>query len=186
MFSKILLKLIDQAIIPALLLVVTRIISIILISNYFNISFIINYNGLIFSNSRNFVFINSYSLLAVMGIISLGMTWVIASSVLFHHEHIKPTTTVKLFSLKMSSLIKNSFEIYTKATIWITYLWLLSFATGLMTYFGSVYSFVFVISLILTLVFTVLLIMDIEKKVKVSKNMDFIFDTDRKFLEKNK
>jgi len=186
MFSRILLKLVDQAIIPAFLVVATRILSVILISHYFNIELLIDKTGITFTNPNEYLFVNSYSLLCIIAVIALSLSVTIAMSIKFHHEHIKPSTTAKLFSLKMSSLINNSFEIYTKASILISYLWLLTFTSGIMLYSQLIYNFVFDISVIVTAVFTILLISDVEKKTKVSKNNDFIFDMDRKFLEKDK
>jgi hypothetical protein len=184
MFSKILLKLIDQAIIPAVLVVVSRVVSLVLISNYLDIDFFITRNGIIFENTKDYVTVNSYSMLLITVLIALGMLMVIINSTLFHHEHIKPKTSAKLFSLKMHSLIKNSFEIYTQATIWISYLWLLTIANALMYYYQMVDLWVFYINIIATVSLTVLLTIDLEKKIKVSKMDEFLFDKNDKYLEK--
>jgi len=185
MFSKILLKLIDQAIVPAVLVVVSRIVSLILVSSYMGVDFYITKNGILFDNTKDYIIINSYSMLILTVLISLGMLAIIVKSALFHHEHITPKMSAKLFSLKMHSLIKNSFEIYTQATIWISYLWLLTIANGVMYYYQMLDLWVFYLSGILTVSLTVLLTSDIEKKVKVSKMEDFLFDTNGKYLEKD-
>ena len=111
MFSKILLKLIDKAIIPAILIVTTRLVSILIISRYLNIDVAITKNGMWVSDESFYILLNSYSMLVVDVVISLGILFTLLSSSLFHHEVIKPSTTAKLFALKLSSLIKNSFEI---------------------------------------------------------------------------
>jgi len=184
MFSKILLKLIDQAIVPAILVVATRIISVMLISNYLNIEFLINTQGIVFQTTEEYLKVNSYSLLAVIVVLAIGMTLNMVGSTLFHYEHIKPEITAKLFSLKLHSLIKNSFQIYSRATIWISYLWLMLCVTGLMFYYQMVYALVFYTSVVITVIFTVILAMDIEKKSDVSKNSEFTFDLDAEYLEK--
>jgi len=186
MFSKILLKLIDQAIIPAVLVVGTRLASIALFSNYFDIDYTINKQGITFSNISNYVIINSYSFLCIVAIITAGVFGVLINSALFHHEHIKPHTTAKLFALKLSGLIKNSYEVYTKAAVWITYMWLLTISGGIMFYYDMIYPIVFYTSVIFAVTSTVVLILDIETKVNVSNTSDFIFDMDRKFLENKK
>ena len=183
MISKILLKLIDQSIIPAVLVVITRLVSLVLISDYYNIEYTLQKNGFILDFSKDYLLLNSYSILSIIAICTLGITFTIISSNVFHHEYIKPSVTATLFSIRMSYLIKNSFEIYTKAAVWISYLWLLTFTTGVMLFHGSIFSFVFYISTTVTVVMSVILIIDVEKKTNVSKYSNFIFDTDRKFLE---
>lgn len=186
MFSKILLKLIDQAIVPAILVVASRIVSLVLISNYLNIEFFITKNGIIFENTQDYITVNTYSMFIITVLISFGMGIVLLKSALFHHEHIKPHMSAKLFSLKMHSLIKNSFEIYTQATIWISYLWLLTITNGIMYYYEMVELWSFYTNIVFTIVLTVFLVIDLEKKIKVSKMEDFIFDTNAKYLEKEK
>lgn len=186
MFSKILLKLIDQTIVPAVLVVVSRIVSLILVSSYFDIEFFITKDGIVFENTQSYITVNTYSMFIITILISLGMGIVLIKSALFHHEHIKPSMSAKLFSLKMHSLIKNSFEIYTQATIWISYLWLLTITNGIMYYYEMIELWAFYTNVIFTIILTVLLVIDLEKKVKISKMEEFIFDTNDKYLEKEK
>ncbi len=169
MFSKILIKLIDQAIIPAMLVLSARIISVILISKYLNTEFSLDASGFAFKNINDYVVVNSYSLLAIIGVLSVGLFYNLLKSYIFHEDVINPGLTAKLFSLKVSSLIQNSIEIYTKGAIWISYAYLITIVTGLMSMYGHLYLWVFHTSIVLTLIATVLLVLDIEHKMDVKK-----------------
>ena len=55
MVSKVLTKLIDKAIVPAVLLLATRIVSIVAVSKYLKLSFDISMSGFIFENSADYI-----------------------------------------------------------------------------------------------------------------------------------
>jgi hypothetical protein len=65
-------------------------------------------------------------------------------------------------------MIQTSFDLYSQATVWLSYMFLLLFTTAFMAYFGIVYSWVFFLSLVLTIVSTVLFVLDIEYEVKLN------------------
>jgi len=183
MFSKILLKLIDQAIIPAIVIFFTRVVSILFLSEQYKLNYTISQSGINFINSSEYIFVNSFSIFITLMAVFLGMVISLLMSHFFHQETISPLTTTKLFTLKMSFLIKNSFEIYTKMSVWVLFLWLITFYTGLMFINKNISDYVFYYSLILSIFLTVLMIRDIENKIKVLNNKDFNFDTDKKFLD---
>ncbi len=183
MFSRLLTKLIDQAIVPALLLVVSRITSVILISQNLGVQYSITSNGLVFTDNQSYELINTYSLLAMLLVLAGGFMYFLLKAYFLHDSHITPKATAKVFSFRIQSLIQNSFELYTQGAIWLSYIYLLTLTAGLMGYFQMIYMWVFYIGFVLSVFFTVVLVIDIEKELKVSKKGRSVFDEDARFLE---
>ena len=169
MFSKILIKLIDQAIVPAILLLTVRLVSIVLISYYLEIPFSTGNGGIVFENSADFVLANSYSMVALLISLSLGITYTLVKTLAFHNTHITPALTAKVFSLRLNSLIQGSFDLYPQGAIWLSYLYLLLLVGGVMAMFGLLFSWIFYLMLTVTLIATVIFIWDIEREIKISK-----------------
>ena len=183
MLSKILIKLIDKAIIPATLLLASRIISIILVSKHLGIYFEITRDGFIFQNSYDYLKVNSYSILFMVVVLVIGLGYVVVKALLFHSSHIKPTTTAKLFSIKAQSLIQNSYEIYTQGSVWLSYSYLLLILTAVMAMSNLVYPWVFYSILGVSILVTLIFIFDAEEEIKMKKNEEWL-DNDQKYLEK--
>lgn len=183
MLSKVLVKLIDKAIIPALLLLASRVVSIILVAKYLDISYKITRSGFIFQSSYDYTKVNSYSALVMVLVLFIGLSYVVTKSFLFHDSHIKPTVTSRLFSLKAQSLIQGSYEIYTQGAVWISYSYLLLIVSGIMTLSGLMFNWVFYIILGVTLLTTLLFVFDIEEEVKIKGNNKEEYDMDKSFIE---
>lgn len=185
MFSKVLVKLVDQAILPAILLLAVRVCSIFLIAKYHGLDFVISEAGFVFDTSTDYIFVNSYSILSMIVILAVGVLYVLLKSYIFHDSHITPVLSARLFSLRMTSLIQSSFDLYSQGTVWLSYMYLVTLVAGSMAYFGFIYGWVFITSLTLTLLSTGLLIYDIEREVPVSEALireDLIESTDEYVL----
>lgn len=180
MFSRILIKLVDQAIVPAILLIAVRIISVVGFAKYFNLSVTLGPAGFVVSETpgslvtspANFVLINSYSTLAMVVVIAVVLLYILAKSFLFHDTHISPGLTAKLFSLKLSSFIQNSFELYSQGTVWVSYLFLITIVSGIMWMFGLIFAWIFFTALILSLSSTVMFIFDIENEMSYNRKFE--------------
>ncbi len=169
MFSKILVRLIDQSITPAILLMAARIVSIILLSNSRGIPFNFDINGFTFSTTEDYVFLNSYSTLIMMGALVVGLIYVLLKAYVFHDSHISPRMTANLFAVRLSNLIQSSYDLYTQGSIWLSFMFFMVLSSGFMAAFGLLYFWVFYTSLALLLVMLVLFILDIENEIKLPK-----------------
>jgi len=184
MLSKLLIKLIDKAIIPAVLLLASRIISIVLVSRYLGISFKITQKGFIFQSSYDYLKVNSYSILFMIIVLIAGLGYVIIKALIFHSSHIKPSTTSRLFSIKAQSLIQDSYEIYTQGAVWLSYSYLLLIVTAVMAMSDLVYTWVFYLMLGVSILVTLIFIFDAEEEIKMKKDSREWLDNDKKYLEK--
>jgi hypothetical protein len=185
MISKVLTKLIDKAIVPAILLLSSRIVATVVVARYLNITFQVERTGFVFDSAASYEKVNSYSALVMVAILLIGIFYILIKSLAFHESHIKPHITSKLFSLHAHSLIQNSFDLYTQGAIWLSYAYLLLIVNGIMTLSNIMYRWVFYVTLGATVLTTVLFILDIEEEIHITKNENAEFDSDKKYLSEN-
>lgn len=176
MFSRILVKLVDEAIVPAIILLVVRVVAVVVVGRYFGMAIEIGATGFVYPDDASFLLVNSYSTLAMVCVIAVGLFYVLLKSKFFHNTHIHPSVTARLFTMRLSSVIQTSFDIYSQGVVWLSYSFLLMFASGLMLYFGLIYNWIFYVSLVLSVVSTYLLIIDIEKEMHV-ENGDVVSES---------
>lgn len=191
MFSKILVKLIDQAIVPAVTLLATRIVSVVIIAKYFGLNVNIGPSGLTVSDyltgsnaQSGFIKVNSYSILAMVVVLTVGLLYLLFKSFIFHDSHITPELTAKVFSLRLSSFIQNSFDLYSQGAVWLSYSYLMLFLCGVMILFNALYTWVFLTSVVLTAITTSLFVLDIENEMEIKRegvkedDSEFILDVE--------
>ncbi len=165
MFSKLLVKLIDEAIVPALFLVAVRIISLVFISRGFDIPISLGSGGFMYSSSEDYLLVNTYSVLYMTLAICLGLLRVLVKSVVFHDTHITPPLAAKLHSLRLEHLIQNTFQLYVQSIVWLAYLYFLTIGAGLMGLFGLVHAWVAWVALGLAVLFSYIFILDAEREI---------------------
>lgn len=171
MFSKILIKLIDQSIVPAILLIAARVISVVLVANYFGIKFDLGSGGFAYNTTKDYVIVNSFSTFVMIVALAVGLSYILLKSLIFHETHISPKLTASLMSLKLSSFIQTSYDLYSQGSIWLSYLYLMVLSSGILCLFGMIYTWVFWIALVLAVITTILLIFDIENEMDLKNEV---------------
>jgi hypothetical protein len=188
MLSKVLIKLIDRAIVPAILLLATRVVSIVLICRYLGLPVKISKSGFVFESFTDFVKVNSYSTLVMTIILVIGLFYILIKSLVFHDSHIKPALSAKVFSLKVQHVIQNSFHLYSEAAIWLSYAYLLLIFSVIMLVSKLLYNWVFYVTLGVTLIATILFIIDVEEEIKMKglnkSDGGYEYDNDKELLYK--
>ncbi len=172
MFSRILIKLIDEAILPAVMLVAARILGVLFVAGYFEIPFSSgkSFFTLYFSKPSDFLIVNSYSILFMYLVIFLGGLFFLVKSKYLHDSHVHPSFAAKLFSMKLGSFIQTSFDIYSQGTIWLSYSYLMTLMLGVEAYYKMVFLWVFLASFILSILLTLIFVFDVEKELTIAKN----------------
>lgn len=166
MISRTLVRLIDQAIVPAILLLCTRFISVVMLTYLFGIKFSTSPKGFTFSSVQDYLFINSYSTLAMVIILGVGLLYILIKALYFHNTHISPSLTTKLFHHRLATLIQSSFELYSQGVIWLIYLYLIGAVSVILAVFDYIYNWVSVAALIMAGISTLILIIDVEKELE--------------------
>lgn len=170
MVSKTLVKLIDQAILPAILLASAKIIGILFVNYKFGLDWQMGADGLFYSSKEDFILVNSYSSLFMFFAIILGLLWVIIRATFLHSTHITPNLSSKLMDKKLNFLIINSFSIFSKAVVWLSYAWLTTAIIFVQKSYGLVFPWVLYVALSVSAVASIFLIIDIEREIEENAN----------------
>jgi hypothetical protein len=178
MISRTLVRLIDQAITPAILLLCARITSVILISYLSEIKLVFSSRGFYFGNAQDYLYVNSYSTLAMIVVLAAGLLYVLLKAFIFHDTHISPGLTAKLFHYRLTTLIQSSFELYSQGVIWLIYLYLIAVVTLILSLFGLIYQWIFYVSLVMSVISSVVLIIDIENEIDLRTGGDGYIEDD--------
>ena len=187
MFAKTLIKLIDYAVFPAVLIVSAKIVGVFFLVRYFGTNYQIEGTRLVFDNADNFIAVNSYSSLLMFAAVIGGLLWVTVKAHVFHETHITPSFSAHLFNMNLEDLIHTTETVYSQAFIWLSYAWITTIVFGIHAYYHLSYSWLFFISLAVTVVSTAALAVDVEKEILIDEELakpdDFSPETIVKFEE---
>lgn len=173
--SKSLIKLLDNSLLPASLMIVSKFVGIVVIIQLLNIEWSIRETpNNIFSfqtvlSTENVLQVTSYSDLLMYLILALGFSVNIFRAVFLHNSHISFEFVSKLASNNLMSLIKNSYEIYHSASIWLVFMWVATLIIIGNVFSGSVYQWVGLASILTSVLLTIVFLQDVYKEIEYVK-----------------
>lgn len=171
MVSRILVKLIDEAILPAVIVITAKVWGLIFTIWLFRIRWDVDFSGglptISFSTFQEYYTANTYSNLVMFAVIACGFLWVTTRAHLFHTTHISPFLTLRLLSWNLTRLLTNSHQIYHKAVIWFAYLWITILLMGTQTILKASSGAVSLACFILGIFLTWLFVADIEREINI-------------------
>lgn len=173
--SKSLINLIDLALLPAALMVVSKFLGLVLTINIFNLPWTLKEVPQTFFSirpgllSEDIITANSYSDLIMYLVLAIGFSFVLVQATHFHDSHIQPRLLMRLANNNLAGLVRSSFDIYHAAAIWTIFIWLANILIWINVVMGKTYTWIGVGSLIADVVFTVLLLQDVYKEIELSK-----------------
>ena len=177
MITKSIVKLIDEAIIPAVALICGKMLGLLAASYFLNLSFTINSTGLLgalpsvqFSTLHDYILAENYSNLAMFLVAALGTIYVLVRAHFFHESHIHPVLHAKLVSLNLESLIAPSYHLYHQAAIWLTFLWLTVGFLTLSTLLQITYPQITIIAFVVAANFSWVFAVDVEREIELSRS----------------
>ena len=167
--SKILLKLVDAAVLPALLLAAVKIaaslFALYLLKIPFSFNLIFGFPTIAFADPSDFLKINNFSDWASLIFLSLILSLIILRAYFFNNSHISPNLTIKILDLNLSKLVDNSFNLFSQTIIWLSFLWLTGLTIFVSFFLQTASLGLSLTSFALCLIFTFLLILVIEREV---------------------
>jgi hypothetical protein len=173
--SKPLINLIDVALFPAALMVVSKFLGLIVTINLFNLPWTIKEVPQTFFAirpgmlSEDVIIGNSYSDLIMYLALALGFSFVLLLATHFHNTHIQPRLLMRLANSNLAGLVRSSFDIYYAAAIWLIFIWVANILIWINVLVGKTYLWIGLASLIANVVFTALLLQDVYKEIELSK-----------------
>jgi hypothetical protein len=172
-----LVKLVDAALLPAALMVVSKLIGLAVTISVFKLpwSLVQVADGLGFSsitpavNLKDLGTISTYSDLIMLVIMSLCFSVVLLQVTVLHQKQIKPSLLVRLSNANLMGLVKSSYDIYQTASIWLLFLWITTITIGFNSFLGKTEVWVGVVAFAAASIFTTLLLQDVYKEIKISR-----------------
>ena len=137
MFSKIILKLVDAAILPSLLVFGVKFASTVLFSLYWKIPLSIGLSGLNFQNFSDFYKVNLFSNIILFLFTFAALFLVLSRSYLFTEENLNPILGARLVNLGLESVTLPLWQGYTHTMVWLT----LSFSVTLSLFTQALFDF---------------------------------------------
>jgi len=166
MLSKTLLKLIDEAILPAIVVISGKIIGVAVVTKHLKEPFTLALANIPHPTAT---IINTYSNLFSFGAITLGLTIILGKAYFLHSSHIHPKIAIKLHNRNLTSVIETTYELFHKSIVWISYQWLLTLLFVLQAYW-EVTNWGFALAcLLVTIIFSSLFIIDVDRELNIAK-----------------
>ena len=174
MVSKTLVKLVDEAVVPALVLVAAKIFGVLLVARFKNLVYDVTFRSpllplptLSFYSYQDYVTANSYSNLIMLIAVSLGLLRILLQTNILHNSHVSPRVAAQLARLQLSGLISTTLESYHQALVWFGFAWFVVILTAFYAYLGLVFkSFAFAGFLVI-LNLTWFFIFDVEREIVI-------------------
>src|SRR3990167_92840 len=177
MITKSIIKLIDEAIVPAVFLILAKGIGLFATVVFFNLQFTLEYRSIFgllpsfrFATLQGYITAENYSNLAMFAAVAAGAIIVILKAHFFHESHISPRLHAKLVNLNLERMVAPSYHLYHQATIWLVFLWL---SVGFLTLssiakitYPQITIAAFLVAANLSWVFA----LDIEKEIELSRS----------------
>lgn len=179
MITNSIVKLIDEAVLPAVALIVAKILGLLATSIILNLSFTIQFTGpfnllptMQFENLAGYITAENFSNLAMFIVAAIGASFVLIRAHYFHQSHIHPNLHAKLVSLKLENLVAPSYHLYHQTAIWLLFLWLTSAFLLISTIFLKItYPLISATAFIICVNFTWILASDIQKEIEISQQL---------------
>ncbi len=176
MVTKSITKLIDEAIIPAIALIVGKMLGLFLAIVFYHLDFVIVQGGIFkmlpvvtFTSPQNYILAENFSNLAMLFAASFGTIFVIFRAHFFHRSHIHPHLHAKLVSLNLESLITPSYDLYHQGAIWLTYLWLVVGFLVVSSTFGVTFTQISIIAFLIAANFSWIFALDIQREIEIQR-----------------
>jgi len=171
-----LVKLIDNSLKPAILLIFGKFIGVIFISSLFSTELgIANVGNSLLSFSpvvlqEDLITVSSYSDLFMYAFVSIGFTIETIRAVYFHDSHVNVVAVTKLAKMNLLSMIKSSYEVYHSGVTWFIFTWIANLVTILNVLLGRTYIWIGVVTTIYSMILSVALYRDIIEEISLTQN----------------
>lgn len=171
-------KLIDEAVFPAVTLIIGKTLGLLASAFFFTLPFQIEAGGILnllptirFSDAQSYIIAESYSNLAMFIAAALGTTFVLVRAHFFHQSHINPKLHAKLVSANAEWLIAPSYSLYHQALVWLTYLWLTVAFLVLYSVVNITFPQIAIVAFIIAANLSWVFALDIQKEIEIARSI---------------
>ena len=173
--SKNIIKLIDEAIVPAFCLIVAKMVGLLAASYFLHLPFTISNRAVLgllpsvhFTNIQNYTIAENYSNLAMFLAAAAGTILVLVKAHFFHKSHIHPFVHNRLIKLNLENWVTPSYHLYHQAAIWLTFLWLTVGFLTISSFLKITYVPITIIAFVVAANFSWVLALDVEREAEIT------------------
>ncbi len=159
------LKLLDEAILPVVLVVFCKIVAIFILTLVFNIPWSFNSTSgsysfyfINFKDASGVFFVSSISDLVMILFVAVGFLWTLFRGSYFREDKLHPITAARLHKKGKESLIVDKNKAYHQAAVWLSLSWFTFFLSLDNVLQGSTSLLTFGVAVVATLGLTVVLL----------------------------
>lgn len=173
--SNSLIKLIDIALLPAALMVLSKFIGLVVVVSLFGIQLDLNSAAESLLNVRpavlaeDLITISTYSDLIMYLLLAAAFSFILIQATHFHDTHISPRMLVKLSRHNLTGLVQSSFRLYHSAAIWLVVIWIATSLIWINVLNQTTQLWTGVAVLIASITFTTILIQDVYKEIELGQ-----------------
>ena len=176
MISKSLIKLIDEAIVPAVLLILAKGAGLFAAIALLNLPFTLDYRSILgilpslrFTTLQAYITAENYSNLAMFVSIAAGSIVVILKAHFLHESHIHPKLHARLIALNLERFVQSSYHLYHQAAIWLVFMWLTFGLLTLSSIAKITYAQITIAAFLTVANLSWVFALDLEKEIELSK-----------------
>lgn len=170
--SKSLVKILDFSVLPAAVLVVTKLLGILLVTNIFNIAWSIrDYTGSIFAvttvlNHDDVITVTAYSDLFMFVIIAIFFSGAVFRTIFLHSSHASEKVILSLAKRNLLNLLKDSYTVYTQASAWWIFMLLTNVIVWVNYLTGKSFLWIGISVTFTTILLTLILVVDVFREIE--------------------
>ncbi len=168
--SAFVLKLLDEAILPAVLVFCVKVGGLVVLARVYNVSFTVENNQLVFGGLAGLVLANNLSNLLLLAVLLLGTGWVLIRLHYFHESHLNPRWLPKILEHDLEFAVSTSFNLFHQAFVWLSLGSLVLFSLTLQAVAGLTSPLIVALGLAQEILLAVLVLVDFEREVKIEKS----------------
>lgn len=176
--SNSLVKLIELSIFPIALLICAKVVGLILVNTLFNLDwhFVTSEISLYsiriaYVTQQEKLDAASYSNLLMYLVVFVGFCMTLVQAYFLHESHVSPKTYRKLMDMKLTNFVKDSFEVFHHAFVWLILIWISTLIIIVSALSGDTYLWIAALTSLLTIILTVLLAKDYEDELKLRNQL---------------
>jgi hypothetical protein len=164
--QKSLISILENSLFPSALVIFGKFIGIAFAISYFKLPYTVsNYtssvlNGSLSMSAEHAEIISTYSDIIMFVLVAVGFSFHLARAIFFHDTHLSPKFITQLADLNLLNLIKDTYEIYHKAAVWLGFLWVAVSVVVLNVLLGTTMFWVGIVAVIATVALSIGLIQD--------------------------
>lgn len=168
---KILIKLVDDAILPAALLTFSKIAGVALAGAALNISafhFLFLPSSVVITSlpQSDLISQNTFSDFVMYSVVFAGCVVILVKMIYFHQSHINPKVVLNLAQKNLLNIIQTTMDLYTLAFTWFIFLYLITFYILISAFVGDVSMQIGIILFIVSTLLGWILVRDIELEIE--------------------